>query len=74
MNGRNNLSWDDKLALDVYYVRNLSFAMDCKVIMKTIVNVLSHKDVVVVPSSIKGFGGKLNVERENKLQNKKIKQ
>lgn len=49
VNGRNNLSWDDKLALDVYYVEHLSFWMDCRVIAKTIVNVLRHKDVNVVP-------------------------
>ena len=49
VNGRNTLSWDEKLALDVYYVENLSFLMDCKVLKKTIVNVLQHKDVNVVP-------------------------
>lgn len=49
VNGRNTLSWDEKLALDVYYVEHLSVAMDCKVIAKTIVNVLQHKDVNVVP-------------------------
>ncbi len=49
VNGRNMLSWDEKLALDVYYVENLSFSMDCKVIANTIVNVLQHKDVNVVP-------------------------
>lgn len=66
VHGRNNLAWDDKLALDVYYVKNMSFIMDCKVIAKTIVNVLSRKDVVVIPGSI---GGKLNDERKRKLQN-----
>ena len=49
VNGRNNLSWDDKLALDVYYVEHLSLWMDCRVIAKTIVNVLRHKDVNVIP-------------------------
>lgn len=49
VNGRNTLSWDEKLALDVYYVEHLSVAMDCKVIANTIVNVLRHKDVNVVP-------------------------
>ena len=66
VHGRNNLAWDDKLALDVYYVKNMSFIMDCKVIAKTIVNVLCRKDVVVIPSSI---GGKLDDERKRKLQN-----
>lgn len=65
VHGRNNLAWDDKLALDVYYVKNMSFLMDCKVIAKTIVNVLSRKDVVVIPGSI---GGKLDDERKRKLQ------
>jgi len=49
VNGRNTLSWDEKLALDVFYVEHLSFGMDCKIIAKTIVNVLQHKDVNVVP-------------------------
>ena len=49
VNGRNNLSWDEKLALDVYYVEHLSFGMDIKVILKTIINVIKHKDVNVIP-------------------------
>lgn len=49
VNGRNNLSWDEKLALDVYYVEHLSLWMDIKVILKTIVNVIQHKDVNVIP-------------------------
>jgi len=48
--GRNNLSWDDKLALDVYYVEHLSLWMDFRIIFTTIKNVLGGKDVNVVPS------------------------
>ena len=66
VHGRNNLAWDDKLALDVYYVKNMSFIMDCKVLLKTIANVISHKDVVVVPSSVLG---KLSDVRSAKSQN-----
>lgn len=65
VNGRNNLTWDAKLELDAYYVEHLSLAMDINVILKTIVNVLGGKDVVVVPGSI---GGKLDVERKKKMQ------
>lgn len=67
VNGRNNLSWDAKLELDAYYVEHLSLAMDIRVILKTIVNVLGGKDVVVVPGSI---GGKLDVERKKKMQDR----
>ena len=62
--GRNNLSWDNKLALDVYYVENLSLWMDLRIIFFTINNVLGGKDVNVVPSLM---GGKLSDERRNKV-------
>lgn len=65
VNGRNNLSWDEKLALDVYYVEHLSLTMDIRVIFTTIKNVLGGKDVNVVPSAVKG-AGKLNVERADR--------
>ena len=64
--GRNNLSWDDKLALDVYYVENMSLLMDIKVIFQTVKNVLGGKDVNVIPSL---KGGKLSDERKNKIIN-----
>ena len=67
VNGRNNLSWDEKLALDVYYVEHLSFVMDVKVVFKTIINVIQHKDVNVVPGMRLG---KLNdVRRKEKEAN-----
>lgn len=66
VNGRNNLSWDEKLALDVYYVEHLSFGMDIKVILKTIVNVIKHKDVNVVPGL--RLGKLSDVRRKEKEQ------
>ena len=65
VNGRNNVTWDQKLELDVYYVEHLSLWMDIKVLLTTIKNVLGGKDVNVVPSAVKG-AGKLNVERANR--------
>lgn len=50
VHGRNNLSWDERLALDVYYVEHLSFLIDCRVILQTVVNVFAGKDVNVVSS------------------------
>lgn len=47
VNGRNNITWEKKLALDVEYVEHLSFMMDVRVILKTIKNVLSRTDVVL---------------------------
>lgn len=50
VNGRNNVTWDDKLEMDVQYVENLSFINDVKVILKTIQNVIAQKDIVVASS------------------------
>ena len=66
VNGRNNCTWDEKLEYDAYYVEHLSFVMDCRVIIMTIKNVLTSKDVDVVPSL---HGGKLSDERKNKKNN-----
>ena len=48
VHGRNNLPWDKRLEMDVYYVEHLSFKIDFMVFWQTIVNVLSHKDVQVI--------------------------
>ena len=60
VSGRNNLGWDARLAMDVEYVENQSFWLDIKILLKTVAQVLSRKDVVVVPSS---KFGKLSEER-----------
>lgn len=36
VNGRNAISWDEKLALDVWYVNNWSLALDAKILAMTI--------------------------------------
>lgn len=66
VNGRNNVEWDKKLALDVYYVEHLSLWMDCRIIIQTIKNVLVGKDITVVPGLKRQ---KLSEERKNKKDN-----
>lgn len=65
VNGRNNVTWDQKLEYDAFYVEHLSLCMDIKVLFTTIKNVLGRKDVVVVPST---KAGKLNVERADRIK------
>jgi undecaprenyl phosphate N,N'-diacetylbacillosamine 1-phosphate transferase len=50
ISGRNNLNWNQRLELDVQYVENFSFLNDVKIAIKTIQNVLTAKDIVVVTS------------------------
>lgn len=64
VNGRNHVKWDDRLRLDVYYVEHLTFAFDLKVLVKTVINVILHKDVVVDPASL---GLRLDQERSKTI-------
>ncbi len=36
LNGRNELPWDEKLALDVWYVEHRSFALDVRILLRTL--------------------------------------
>lgn len=36
VNGRNSISWDQKFDLDVYYIDNLSFILDLKILLLTL--------------------------------------
>lgn len=45
VNGRNTISWEQKFEYDVYYVENQSFALDFKIILKTIDKVINRSDI-----------------------------
>lgn len=43
--GRNAISWKQKFELDVWYVDNISFITDCKVIYTTLMKVIKRADI-----------------------------
>lgn len=45
INGRNAISWKDKFEFDVFYVENVSFLLDLKIILTTVMNVIQSKDI-----------------------------
>ena len=45
INGRNNVSWEDKFELDVWYVDNWSFWLDIKIILLTPWKVLKREGI-----------------------------
>jgi len=45
VNGRNRISWTKKFEFDVYYVNNISFLLDLKIIWLTLVKVLKSEGV-----------------------------
>lgn len=45
VNGRNAISWTKKFELDVYYVNNISFALDLKIFFLTIKKVIVREGI-----------------------------
>lgn len=53
VNGRGCSKLSQKFANDVWYVDNVSFVTDCKILYKTIVNVLYRRDIGEEAATIK---------------------
>lgn len=54
INGRNALDWNRRFELDVYYVENLSFLLDIKILLKTIIKIfkrenITHNSITIEP-------------------------
>ena len=45
VNGRNSLSWDEKFALDCWYVDNGSLRVDLQILMRTVARVLARSGI-----------------------------
>jgi lipopolysaccharide/colanic/teichoic acid biosynthesis glycosyltransferase len=45
VNGRNALSWEEKFALDVWYVDNRSFLLDLRILLLTVLKVLRRDGI-----------------------------
>ena len=45
INGRNAIGWDDKLALDVWYVENRTFWLDLQILFRTFIKVFKREDI-----------------------------
>lgn len=45
VNGRNSLSWDEKFAMDIWYVRNQSFWLDMRILWLTMQKVIMRDGI-----------------------------
>jgi lipopolysaccharide/colanic/teichoic acid biosynthesis glycosyltransferase len=63
--GRNTLSWDERLSLDVWYVRNRSLGLDLRIFSLTFGSILTRKGIVVRPETAMQD---LDQERMNRLK------
>lgn len=52
VNGRNTVSWDERLGMDVWYVQNMSMQLDLNILRLTLRRVFQRSGVVVDAESI----------------------
>src|SRR5690606_9469693 len=61
VNGRNAMSWDKKFELDVWYVQNISFKLDLRILLMTIRKVFVREGITQVgQATTEVFKGKIN--------------
>lgn len=62
INGRNNITWDQKLAYDLVYVKNISFSMDAHIVLTTFFKVIRQNDVQINTQLTEGNLAKIRAE------------
>lgn len=45
INGRNNLTWEEKINYDLQYIKKITFLGDVKIILKTVGKVFARRDI-----------------------------
>ncbi len=45
VNGRNAISWEEKFRYDVWYVDNMSFLLDLKIVVMTIIKIIKRENI-----------------------------
>ena len=63
IHGRNFVPWDERLALDVWYVENRSIGLDLQILVKTVSKVLSREGVSANSEAVEPY---LDQERKGK--------
>lgn len=53
INGRNSITWCDKIKMDIWYIKNQSFLLDIKILMQTI-PVILKKDGIEIQEDFNG--------------------
>lgn len=75
VSGRNAISWDGKLSIDLEYVKNISFIEDIKIVLLTVKKVFDHEGVSAEgQATVDDYGdallkeGKISLEEYDKKQ------
>lgn len=66
VNGRNAADWIRRFELNEWYVNHVSFALDLKIVLKTVAQVFSAKEIVIEQETAKAFQDRKRKEHERK--------
>lgn len=73
VNGRNELSWEQKFERDVWYVDHMSFGLDMKILWMTIRNVLKRRGINAgVSETMKMFDGNIQYDAHSSAAGDKV--
>lgn len=71
VSGRNKLPWNERFLKDVEYIDHISFSLDCKIIIRTILKVLKKSDIVVRGTNkVKDYGPYTILKEQGKSKKK----
>jgi lipopolysaccharide/colanic/teichoic acid biosynthesis glycosyltransferase len=67
VNGRNSVSWDQRFQHDVWYVENLSLALDLKILALTVISVIAKRGITAeTHATMPPFTGQTTTVRHEK--------
>lgn len=64
VNGRNSISWPDRIELDLWYIENRSLGLDLRIVARTILRLLRPSDIYGEDGVNQGFPTVAAVDRE----------
>ena len=72
VNGRNFISWEETFEYDLFYIKNISLALDIKILLLTLKKVVLRADITYATQGTEGSSGKtvhdaLDIERREKM-------
>ena len=69
VSGRNLLGWDDRFRTDEEYVKNISFAMDVRILFRTVKKVLVRDDIEIDTNKSEGNFAEIRRAKQAAEQN-----
>lgn len=54
VNGRRTVEWNKRIEMNVWYAEHVSFRLDCKIVLMTVLKVLSNADNENIGASVSG--------------------